>query len=218
MTPSPKQLELDKISQEVKSFKGLQIAKNCTLGVPGEGNADAQIMFIGEAPGFHEDQQGRPFVGQAGKLLENSLQTYLQLRRTDVYITNVVKYRPPDNRDPLPEEIDTCANWLDRQISIIQPRFIVTLGRFSMAKFIPGITISRVHGQPRKLDFQGREYTVFPMYHPAAALRAGDVMRQFQADFEKLNNLVHPPTSSDLPVPAIPSQTGESDVQLSLNL
>lgn len=194
---SEKTLQLDLIAQEINQFKDLEIAKNCTRAVPGEGNPDAQIMFIGEAPGFNEDRQGRPFVGQAGKLLEKILAETMGLTRQDVYITNIVKFRPPDNRDPFPEEIAACRGWLDRQITIIKPRIIATLGRFSMAKFIPDVTISRVHGQARNVDFQGQKYLVFPMYHPAAALRAGSVMQEFVADFVKLKTLLNPtPLSS----------------------
>lgn len=199
MDTAEKQSQLAEIAQEIKAFKGLAIARSATNAVPGEGNPDAQIMFIGEAPGFNEDKQGRPFVGQAGKLLEKELTEVLGLKRTDVYITNIVKFRPPDNRDPLPEEIEACRGWLDRQIAIIRPQFIVTLGRFSMAKFITGVTISRVHGEPRFVIFQDVRYTVYPMYHPAAALRAGEVMKQFQTDFEKLKKLVESSKNSGLP-------------------
>jgi len=184
--------ELAEISQEIKQFKGLEIAKAATNAVPGEGNPDSNILFIGEAPGFNEDRTGRPFVGQAGKLLEKSL-SEINLNRADVYITNIVKFRPPENRDPLPDEIESCSGWLDRQISIIQPKIIVTLGRFSMAKFIPGVTISGVHGSPRFVDFQGVRYTVLPMYHPAAALRSPAVLSLFKQDFQKLAQLITPP-------------------------
>jgi len=190
MTTSEKQFESDKIAQEIKDFKGLDIAKNCTNSVPGEGNPDAQIMFIGEAPGFNEDLQGRPFVGQAGKLLEKTLKEVLNLNRSDVYITNIVKFRPPDNRDPFPNEIEACKKWLDSQISIIQPKIIATLGRYSMGKFIPDVTISRTHGQSRFVTFNNQKFIVFPMYHPAAALRAGAVMEQFILDFNKLKSLI----------------------------
>lgn len=168
MTTEQKKKELDKVAQEVKAFKDLDIARSATNAVPGEGDPDAQIMFIGEAPGFNEDQQGRPFVGQAGKLLEKVLASELDMDRNQVYITNIVKYRPPDNRDPFDNEIEACQQWLDRQIEIISPKIIVTLGRFSMAKFIPGVTISKVHGEARFVDFNGQRYIVFPMYHPAA--------------------------------------------------
>ena len=190
MTTDEKQIGLNKVAQEVREFKGLDIAKAATNAVPGEGDPDAEIFFFGEAPGFNEDQQGRPFVGQAGKLLEKTLMSELGLTRDRVYITNIVKYRPPDNRDPLPNEIEACREWLDRQIEIISPKIIVTLGRYSMAKFIPDVSISKVYGQARFVDFSGQRYIVFPMYHPAAALRAGAVMQQFIADFSKLKNLL----------------------------
>jgi DNA polymerase len=197
MTTQEKQAELDKIAREIKDFKGLDIAINCTHAVPGEGSPDSQIMFIGEAPGFNEDLQGRPFVGQAGKLLEKTLLDVLGLLRSDVYITNVVKFRPPENRDPLPNEIEACRLWLDRQIAVIQPKIIATLGRYSLAKFIPDMSISRVHGQPRFFDFSTMNHeltnykpVIFPMYHPAAALRAGLVMAQYLQDFNKLKDLL----------------------------
>jgi DNA polymerase len=189
MTTQEKITQLAEIAAEVNAFKGLDIAKNCTKAVPGEGNPDAEIMFIGEAPGFNEDREGRPFVGQAGKLLEKTLQA-IGLQRSDVYITNIVKFRPPDNRDPFPDEIAACHIWLDRQIEIIKPKIIATLGRFSMAKFIPDVTISRVHGQSRFVEFNGVKYIVFPMYHPAAALRAGAVLEQFNQDFNKLKSIL----------------------------
>lgn len=200
-----KQTQLDLIAEEIKSFKGLEIAQKCTLPVPGEGNPDAQIMFIGEAPGFNEDRQGRPFVGQAGKLLEKVIQENLGLQRQDVYITNIVKFRPPDNRDPLPDEIAACRNWLDKQIQIIKPQIIATLGRFSMGKFIPDVTISRVHGQPRYVSFFDQKILIFPMYHPAAALRAGAVMTEFVADFDKLKALISPKVVSEEPSLTQPS-------------
>ncbi len=187
---SEKQHLLDQIAEEIKHFTGLEIARKCTNAVPGEGNADSRLMFIGEAPGFNEDRLGRPFVGQAGKLLEQTLTNTLGLTRQDVYITNIVKFRPPENRDPSPEEIEACNDWLDRQIQIISPEIIATLGRFSMAKFIPGVTISRIHGQPHKIKNLDREIIIFPMYHPAAALRAGVMMKEFVADFVILKELL----------------------------
>ncbi|MBI2008719.1 uracil-DNA glycosylase [Candidatus Amesbacteria bacterium] len=192
MNTQQKTEELTKIAEEIKSFKGLEIAKNCTHAVPGEGDPDTQIMFIGESPGFNEDQQGRPFVGQAGQLLEKTLKEVLNLDRMDVYITNIVKFRPPDNRDPTPNEIAACRDWLDRQISTIRPKIICTLGRYSMAKFIPDVSISRVHGQPRFVEFLGQKYIIFPMYHPAAALRGTGVLNEFKQDFNKLKNLLNP--------------------------
>lgn len=211
MITDEKKVELEKIAQEVREFKGLDIAKDATNAVPGEGNPDAELFFFGEAPGAVEDSTGRPFVGQAGKLLEKTLWDVLRLRRDEVFITNILKYRPPDNRDPLLEEIEACREWLDKQIEIISPKIIVTLGRYSMAKFIPDVSISKVHGQPRFVDFGGRRYIVFPMYHPAAALRAGSVLAQFQEDFTKLKNLLGGDTGEVVKIeeqPKEPEQQG----------
>ena len=142
-------------------------------------------MFIGEGPGYHEDQQGRPFVGPAGKLLEELLAS-IGLTRRDVYIANVIKCRPPGNRDPLPAEIHACRKYLDQQIRLLDPPVIVTLGRFSMARFMPGAVISRVHGKPQ----QWGKRTIFPMYHPAAALHQGSLRRYLEEDIKKLPALV----------------------------
>lgn len=212
MNSQEKQAELDSVAQEVQAFKGLDIAKNATHAVPGEGNPDAQIMFIGEAPGQTEDLTGRPFVGQAGKLLEKTLMATLGLTRDKVYITNIVKYRPPNNRDPFPEEIEACRDWLDRQIAVIQPKIIATLGRFSMAKFIPDVTISRVHGQSRFVDIANLRIVVFPMYHPAAALRAGAVMVQFIEDFKKLKTFLDATPNSNPPVVQTQSQVTQTSL------
>ena len=199
MTAQEKQHELERIAREIREFKGLDIAKSATRAVPGEGSPDTRVMFIGEAPGFHEDREGRPFVGQAGKLLEKTLKSAMGLDRSEVYITNIVKYRPPDNRDPLPAEVEACAGWLNRQITVICPEIICTLGRFSLAKFIPDVSISRVHGQPQFVNFENHRYVVFPMYHPAAALRAGSVLRDFEVDFRKLNDMLITPVGKSLP-------------------
>ncbi|MCJ7661667.1 MAG: uracil-DNA glycosylase [Anaerolineales bacterium] len=154
--------------------------------VPGEGPADADILFIGEGPGFHENEQGRPFVGAAGRFLEELLEM-VGMSREQVYITNVVKCRPPGNRDPRPEEIETCTrDYLDRQIQSIKPKVIVTLGRFSMALYLPNAKISQVHGQP--LRVKGR--LVVPMYHPAAALHQGSLRPVIEVDFSKLPDLI----------------------------
>jgi len=149
--------------------------------VPGEGPEDPEIMFIGEGPGFHEDQQGRPFVGSAGRFLEELLED-IGLRREEVYICNVIKCRPPGNRDPLPEEIDACKPYLDRQIELLSPRMIVTLGRFSMERYFPGAKISHIHGQPRKVG--GIIY--YPMYHPAAALHQPKWRQVVKEDMSKI--------------------------------
>jgi uracil-DNA glycosylase family 4 len=153
--------------------------------VPGEGPEGAEIVFIGEAPGFHEDQQGRPFVGPAGQLLEQLLDN-IGLKREDVYICNVIKCRPPRNRDPLPEEIETCRPYLDRQIELIAPRMIVTLGRISMERYFPGAKISHIHGQPRKVG--GIIY--YPMYHPAAALHQPRWRQVINEDMLKIPQLL----------------------------
>jgi len=153
--------------------------------VPGEGPEDAEIIFIGEAPGFHEDQQGRPFVGAAGKFLEELLEI-IGLKREQVFIANVIKCRPPGNRDPLPEEIEACKPFLDRQIELIQPKLVVTLGRFSMARAFPKARISRIHGQPRKIG--GVIY--YPMYHPAAALHQPSLRSAVQDDMRRIPELI----------------------------
>jgi DNA polymerase len=142
-------------------------------------------MFIGEGPGWHEDQQGLPFVGAAGKFL-NELLGLAGLKRGDVFITNVVKCRPPGNRDPLPDEIAACSGYLERQLALIDPLLVVTLGRFSMARWLSGEKISKIHGQARQF---GR-HMVMPMYHPAAALRSPQVRTQIEADFAKLPSIV----------------------------
>ncbi|MDX9851300.1 MAG: uracil-DNA glycosylase [Anaerolineaceae bacterium] len=163
--------------------------QNCPLyhsriqAVPGEGPENANVMFIGEGPGFHENQQGRPFVGQAGKFLDELLSA-AGLRRETVFITNVVKCRPPGNRDPQPEELEACSKFLDRQIEIINPEMIVTLGRFSMAKFFGQVKISQIHGNMRKI---GQRYIV-AMYHPAAALHQPALKNTLLSDFAKLKN------------------------------
>jgi len=180
-----KKKQLDEVARQVASCQRCPLYKNATNPVPGEGNPEAEIMFIGEGPGFNEDRQGRPFVGQAGKLLDELLST-IKIERKDVFIGNVVKHRPPENREPLPEEIEACREFLDRQIEIIQPKIIVTLGRFSMAKFIPEVKISQVHGMARFVEFGGRKIIIIPMYHPAAALRRGEVMENLKNDFLKI--------------------------------
>ncbi len=158
--------------------------------VPGDGAADADIMFVGEAPGKNEDEQGKPFVGAAGKFLAEMLAT-INLKREDIYITNVVKYRPPENRDPLPEEINACMPWLHEQIKIIQPKVIVTLGRHAMEHFIPGKKISEVHGQAFRRTFDDiGEQVFFALYHPAAALYNGGMRQTLIEDFKKIPRVI----------------------------
>jgi uracil-DNA glycosylase family 4 len=169
------------VAAEVKICQKCELARARTNAVPGDGNPNARIMFIGEGPGWHEDQQGKPFVGAAGKFL-NELLSLAGLKREDVFITNVVKCRPPGNRDPMPDEIAACAPYLDRQIAAINPDVVVTLGRFSMSRWFPGERISRIHGQPKKAD--GR--LIVPMYHPAAALHQSALRGAIEEDFAKL--------------------------------
>ena len=177
---------LGELNQEVSRCSLCEIARNRTNTVPGEGPEDAEIMFIGEAPGYHEDQQGRPFVGAAGKFLEELLGD-IGLSREEVFISNVVKCRPPGNRDPLPEEVKTCtSNYLDRQIAAINPKVIVTLGRFSMNLLMPNSKISQVHGQAVKI----KDRLVVPMYHPAAALHQGSLRPVIKEDFSQLPQLI----------------------------
>lgn len=153
--------------------------------VPGEGNANAEVLLIGEAPGANEQQQRRPFVGRSGQLLRKTLEE-IGLPPAEVYIANIVKARPPDNRDPLPNEIKAYKPYLDGEIAIIQPKLIVTLGRFSMAKFLPDVFISQVHGRLHKVIWQGQTQYVLPQYHPAAALRGNNVKATFVADMAKI--------------------------------
>lgn len=166
------------------------LKSTATQAVPGDGNPDADIMFVGEAPGKKEDEQGVPFVGAAGKFLAEML-SGVGLKREDIYITNVVKYRPPDNRDPLPEEIASCMPWLHEQIRIIRPKVIVTLGRHAMEHFVPGKKISEVHGQAFRRTFADiGEQVFFVLYHPAAALYNGSLRATLIADFQKIPKVV----------------------------
>lgn len=185
-----KKKALDEVAGEIAASGGGPLAAPGVNPVPGEGNPDAEIMFIGEAPGFNENREQRPFVGQAGKLLRKTLAEN-GFAESAVYITNIVKYRPPENRDPTDEEIEFFRPFLDRQIEIINPKIIVTLGRFSMKKFLgEGMSISRIHGISRTINWKDKQVTIFPMFHPAAALRAGDMMKMFLQDFGKLRELL----------------------------
>jgi len=173
--------DIELLRQLVGSCTACELCRGTKMGVPGEGPLPAEIMFIGEAPGYHEDQQGKPFIGAAGQFLSELLGK-IGLNRSEVYITNVVKHRPPGNRDPLPDEMAACRPYLDRQIELVNPQMIVTLGRFSMARWFPGGRISQIHGQPKTVD--GR--IIVPMYHPAAALHQGALKATIEADFLKL--------------------------------
>ena len=176
---------LSELYEEISHCQRCDLYKNRTRAVPGEGLEDAELMFVGEAPGYHEDQQGRPFVGPAGQYL-TELITAIGLRRQQVYITNIIKSRPPGNRDPLPAEIAACRPWLDRQIELIRPKMVVTLGRYSMALFFPGKSIGKIHGTVQKRD--GIIY--YAMYHPAAALHQQSLRQTIEADMQKIPRLL----------------------------
>ena len=177
---------LAELYQEIEACQDCEeLARTRNRVVPGAGNEHAKIVFIGEAPGFNEDQQGLPFVGQAGQFLDHLLNS-IGLKRSDVYICNVIKCRPPGNRDPLPTEIMNCKKWLDRQLELISPKMIVTLGRYSLAKFFPGETIGKVHGKARAQD--GVIY--YPMYHPAAALHQQSLRQAIEADMLRIPSLL----------------------------
>jgi len=190
--------------------------QNCTLKysrkrpVPGTGPADAEILLIGEGPGFHENEQGLPFVGAAGKFLDELLQS-AGVKRKEVFITNVVKCRPPNNRDPLPEELEACNAYLERQIASINPLIIVTLGRYSMAKFMPGAKISAAHGKPGWV----KERLIIPMYHPAAALHQSNLKPALLHDFSMLPKWIEQARTRHQPDEPLPP-TEEEPQQLSL--
>lgn len=182
MTLSPATvLRAEHLYEEVRGCLKCPLSLTRTNAVPGEGPLDSEIMFIGEAPGMNEDKQGRPFVGQAGKFLDELLAA-AGVTRADVYICNVLKCRPPSNRDPMPDEILACRDYLDEQIELIDPRVIVTLGRFSMARFFPAHKIGQVHGRWKEVD--GRFFV--PMYHPAAALHQASLRETILTDFRRL--------------------------------
>jgi uracil-DNA glycosylase family 4 len=176
-----KQVKLAQIEKNVKNCKACRLCENTLNAVPGEGNPNSDIAFVGEAPGKYEDQTGRPFVGRAGKLLEQMLEK-IGYTREDVWIGNVIKHRPPENRDPLPDEIKACEPYLTMQLETINPKLVVTLGRFAMSYFHKDGKISRDRGQLIVLDL----HNVYPVYHPAAALRNGDMARALLKDFMKI--------------------------------
>ncbi|MDD2521341.1 MAG: uracil-DNA glycosylase [Anaerolineaceae bacterium] len=179
---------LQEIRQEINSCQLCQLAKERLNAVPGEGPANVDIMFIGEAPGFHENRQGKPFVGQAGQFLDELLEA-AGVNRDQVFITNVVKCRPPNNRDPLPEELSACQRYLDEQIELLDPRVIVTLGRISMSKFVTDGRISAIHGRTHNIGSR----KVVTMYHPAAALHQPALRQTLIEDFARLKRFISAP-------------------------
>lgn len=195
---------LQDLYTRVSGCTACSLCKRRTHAVPGEGLENAEIMFVGEGPGFHEDQQARPFVGPAGKFLDELLAA-IGYKRSDVYITNVIKCRPPENRDPLPNEIEACRAFLEEQIARIRPKVIVTLGRYSLAWFFPRDTISKVHGQVRE-----REGRVFVhMYHPAAALHAGGLRKVIEEEFRRIPDALERARRAERPVAAAAEMNAE---------
>ena len=188
---------LTDLYEVIPTCPNCDLCRTRTKAVPGEGPEDARIMFIGEGPGFSEDKSGRPFVGAAGQFLDKLLAA-INLKRSDVYITNVVKCRPPNNRDPQPNEMEACRRYLDEQLALIKPRVVVTLGRFSMSRWFPGESISRIHGQPKVVD----GVTVVPMFHPAAALHQERYRSLIEADFLKLPAIL---AAAERPEPTPPA-------------
>ncbi len=203
--------DLNTVASEVKVCQLCGLAASRTNAVPGEGPAQAELLLIGEGPGFHEDKQGRPFVGPSGQFL-NELLANAGYKREDVFITNVVKCRPPGNRDPLPEEISACSQYLDRQIALINPKVIVTLGRFSMAKWFAGQKISAIHGKAKKVD--GR--VVVAMFHPAAALHQPSLRSAIEEDFQRLKDIVKEASSQAEQKPTAKDDANDAGEQLSL--
>lgn len=201
--------DLNKVAAEVRVCPLCGLAATRTKAVPGEGPAQADIMLIGEGPGFHEDKQGRPFVGPSGQFL-NDLLASAGYKREEVFIANVVKCRPPGNRDPLPDEIQACSGYLDRQIALINPKVIVTLGRFSMARWFAGQKISAIHGKAKKVD--GR--VVVPMFHPAAALHQPALRTAIEEDFRKLRDIINAMGSQPDEKPAKKDDAGGEQLSL----
>lgn len=187
--------ELDKIRQKILTDKVCpELAAQATQLVFGDGNPDAEIVFIGEAPGKNEDLQGKPFVGAAGTFLNEMLEM-IGLKREDIYITNIVKYRPPNNRDPLPEEKTAFLPYLQAQLDVIQPKIVVTLGRHSMNCFLPDLQISQCHGQPKRIRVKFAQGSVtplviLPLFHPAAALYNGGMRQTLIDDFVRIPDVL----------------------------
>lgn len=187
---SDKQVELDKVRRAIIDNNICpELAAQATNLVMGDGNVNAEIVFIGEAPGKNEDEQGLPFVGAAGKFL-NEMLAQAGMVRTDVYITNIVKYRPPNNRDPLPEEKKAFWPYLLKQLQIIEPKVVITLGRHSMEYFVPDMKISQIHGQAKQIQLGDDKIVIVPLYHPAAALYNGSMRQTLVDDFLKVPEII----------------------------
>lgn len=212
--------DLQSLAQAINGCVDCGLARSRTQAVPGEGSPQAQLMFIGEGPGFHEDQQGRPFIGPAGQFLDELLAS-IGLARSDVFITNMVKCRPPNNRDPFPGEMEACSKYLDAQIEAIKPKVIVPLGRHALAKWFPNESIGKVRAKARRFG----DITLFPLYHPAAALHNGALRSTILDDFAKLGDLLRAPAPPPETTPAEagpvqgqahPGESGPQSEQLSM--
>ncbi|MFN2519653.1 MAG: uracil-DNA glycosylase family protein [Candidatus Limnocylindria bacterium] len=197
MSEGPPDDVLASLAAEIRACTSCPLHRTARQAVPGEGSAASGILMLGEAPGYHEDVQGRPFVGAAGQLLDELL-AEIGLDRASVFITNVVRHRPPENRDPLPEEVLACDQWLRRHIEALRPRVIVTLGRHAMTRFLPGESISRIHGKARRANGQ----LIFPVYHPAAALHQPSLRAELAADFRALGAFLAATAQPRAPEPA----------------
>lgn len=187
--PLTKSQQLEYVAKLIAECQKCPLYKTATHHVPGHGNSEAEIVFIGEAPGYFEDQQGLPFVGNSGKLLDKLLTT-ISLNRSEVYIANILKHRPPENRDPLPEEMKVCTPYLKAQLKIIKPKIVITLGRYAMNFFFPSDSISKIRGQIRSLIWQELPLTIIPVYHPSAGLRNGAMLKSLEADFQVIGKFL----------------------------
>jgi len=196
---------LEQIAKQIKSCKKCRLYRTRNKAVPGEGPEGAQIAFVGEAPGYNEDQQGRPFVGRAGELLEELLDL-VGMKRDQVWIGNVIKCRPPDNRGPHVDELRNCAPYLDLQLREIKPKLVCTLGRYALDHFLPGVRISEEHGKPKKVGI----FNILPLYHPAAALRSARVKRDLVKDFKLIPKIL----SGEIEVENINNNGDDSQMSL----
>lgn len=208
-----KQSQLDELNEKMLACNQCVLRSGCRTVVPGEGSAEAEIMFIGEGPGQKEDESGRPFVGAAGKFLDEML-GIINLKREDVYIANVVKCRPPQNRDPFHEEVEACWPWLMEQIKIINPKLIVTLGRHSLERFLPNQKISRIHGKALRKTIPEIEIRVFyALYHPASALYNGSMRSVLIEDFKKIPSVLKAVQESSAINSAVPKADTQEEKQ-----
>jgi len=201
--------KLKAIAQQIANCQQCPLYKTAINSVPGGPNPNAQIVFIGEAPGYWEDQKGIPFCGSAGNLLDKLL-AEINLAREDVFIGNILKHRPPNNRNPLPDEIKACTPYLKQQLLVIEPKIIITLGRFAMNYFIPNAYISKIHGQIKKINWEGLNLTLMPVFHPAAALRRGEFMQDLKNDFLKIPEIINQLEQEKNQPPPPPKPTQES--------